>query len=233
MKFDSFSLKNARTALAKLSTRIYDSKLPKNMISDEYVQRMKRKAAVCVALANVDNHASMILTLRSKTVGTHQGQVSFPGGHIENGETAETACLRELKEEICLDAEVLGVWHDVRAVTGTMVTPVVCFVSLKNLLSSDIHSLPSDKGEVELAFSIKLDDLVKPESCKMELLNDRWTMPRFQVRDTFGKPTHPPIWGLTAFIIEGVLKEVLIPSFDCDHGFKINSALSESDIRVV
>jgi 8-oxo-dGTP pyrophosphatase MutT (NUDIX family) len=42
---------------------------------------------------------SVLFTARSQSVSTHKGQVSFPGGHIEAGEDAAAAALRETIEE--------------------------------------------------------------------------------------------------------------------------------------
>lgn len=42
----------------------------------------------------------MLFQVRTGKVKTHKGQVSFPGGHIEAGETAVEAALRETREEI-------------------------------------------------------------------------------------------------------------------------------------
>ena len=41
----------------------------------------------------------MLFTARSQAVSTHKGQVSFPGGHIEAGEDAAAAAVREAVEE--------------------------------------------------------------------------------------------------------------------------------------
>lgn len=64
----------------------------------------------------------MLFTKRSDHVGTHKGQVSFPGGHIDAGEQPEEAALRELEEElgggIEAHATTLGMHHDVVAGTA-------------------------------------------------------------------------------------------------------------------
>ena len=47
--------------------------------------------------------AVVLLTLRAARLSAHAGQVSFPGGRIEAGETPEAAALREAAEEVGLD----------------------------------------------------------------------------------------------------------------------------------
>ncbi len=53
-----------------------------------------RRAAVFIPLCNVHGVASVLFTLRSHSVGTHKGQVSFPGGHREGGERSHNTALR-------------------------------------------------------------------------------------------------------------------------------------------
>jgi hypothetical protein len=53
-----------------------------------------RRAAVFIPLCNVHGAASVLFTVRSHAVGTHKGQVSFPGGHREGGERSHNTALR-------------------------------------------------------------------------------------------------------------------------------------------
>ena len=55
-----------------------------------------RRAAVLVPLCVVDDKPSVLFTLRSGNVSTHKSQVSFPGGHLEAGETQVAAARREV-----------------------------------------------------------------------------------------------------------------------------------------
>ncbi|KAA0177347.1 hypothetical protein FNF27_01125 [Cafeteria roenbergensis] len=75
------------------------------------VEGKPKRAAVFVPLCRVrtpesqeagleDGEAAILLTVRSHNVSTHKGQVSFPGGHIDAGETPEAAAVRELLEEM-------------------------------------------------------------------------------------------------------------------------------------
>ena len=59
-----------------------------------------KKAAVLIPLVKKDNSYSILFELRSKTMKRQPGEISFPGGIIENNESPKEACLRETLEEI-------------------------------------------------------------------------------------------------------------------------------------
>jgi len=59
-----------------------------------------RQAAVLVALADGPDGAEVLLTRRAQTLSSHRGEISFPGGRVDPGETFETATLRETFEEL-------------------------------------------------------------------------------------------------------------------------------------
>ena len=69
----------------------------------------------CAASAVILHGTDVLLMQRSK--GAFIGLWSLPGGHIETGETARDAALREVREETLVDAEILGLIdvHDVVA----------------------------------------------------------------------------------------------------------------------
>ena len=56
-----------------------------------------RAAAVLIPVLGGPEPA-LLLTLRTETVSTHKGQISFPGGSLEPGESSEKAALREAHE---------------------------------------------------------------------------------------------------------------------------------------
>ncbi len=71
-----------------------------------------RVGAVLVLLEDGPSGPVVVLTRRRRDMRSHPGQVSFPGGRLDPGETVEQAALREAAEEIGLDAdsaEVVGV----------------------------------------------------------------------------------------------------------------------------
>jgi 8-oxo-dGTP pyrophosphatase MutT (NUDIX family) len=88
-----------------------------------------RCAAVLVPLVWQDDEWHLLYTRRTATLQSHKGQVSFPGGACDDGETTpEQTALREADEEIGLnsnDVNVLGRLADMITVSYFQVTPVV------------------------------------------------------------------------------------------------------------
>jgi len=73
-----------------------------------------------------DGELCLLLTRRTDEVETHKGQISFPGGMREEGETLGETAVRETFEEIGIAAnsiEVLGRFQDYVSITDVRVTP--------------------------------------------------------------------------------------------------------------
>ena len=89
-------------------------------------------AAVLVGLVEREAGLSVLLTRRADTLRRHTGQVAFPGGRSDPGETPWETALREAEEEIGLDpkhVELAGLSTPYRtAGTGYQIMPVVGFI---------------------------------------------------------------------------------------------------------
>jgi 8-oxo-dGTP pyrophosphatase MutT (NUDIX family) len=86
-------------------------------------------AAVLVPLFEKGEDCHLLFTKRSEEVKYHKGEISFPGGVVdeEDSELVSTA-LREAFEEIGLeenDVQIIGVLDDIVTITEFIVTPVV------------------------------------------------------------------------------------------------------------
>jgi 8-oxo-dGTP pyrophosphatase MutT (NUDIX family) len=128
-----------------------------------------RPAAVLLPLARDQDGWGLVFTLRTETVETHRGQVSFPGGRIEPGDSDPVAAaLRESQEEIGLlptDVKVIGVLDSLLTVTQYEITPVVGVIPWP-------YHLTLDPVEVAEAFRVPLDWLSDPAN-----LETRWREP--------------------------------------------------------
>ena len=80
-------------------------------------------------LVETENGWHILYTRRTERVESHKGQVSFPGGGCDAGETEpEQTALREAQEEIGVDpasVRVLGRLPNMITITAFRVTPVV------------------------------------------------------------------------------------------------------------
>ena len=89
-----------------------------------------REAAVLIAITD-RSRPGVILTERRHDLRDHGGQIAFPGGRVDDGETPRQAALREAWEEVALDPAAVEVVAEVdhyRTVTGFGVTPVVAVI---------------------------------------------------------------------------------------------------------
>ena len=116
-----------------------------------------RRSAVLVPIL-LHDAPTVLLTLRAATLSSHAGQVAFPGGRIEPGETPEAAALREAAEEVGLDPRLPRLAGRLPALvtgTGFHVIPVVA------LLDPPV-TLSPEPAEVAEMFEYPLSRLLDP-----------------------------------------------------------------------
>jgi 8-oxo-dGTP pyrophosphatase MutT (NUDIX family) len=116
-------------------------------------------SAVLVPLLKEEAVWKLLFTRRSDQLAEHGGQVSFPGGRTEAGDSGpmQTA-LREAREEIAIsagDAQPLGILNPVDTRTGFRIWPVVCVLHWPVTLTL---SMP----EVHEVFFVPVDWLMQP-----------------------------------------------------------------------
>ncbi len=126
-----------------------------------------RHAAVgVVLLPDRQRRACFVLTRRLSTLRRHSGQWALPGGRLEAGETEADAALREIDEEVGLrlptDA-ILGRLDDFSSRSGHLISPIVFW-------TDDDSDLVASPDEVDAAFRIPLEELVRPDSVSFEPL---------------------------------------------------------------
>jgi mutator protein MutT len=151
-----------------------------------------KHAAVLVPIV-LHPQPSILLTLRAAKLSAHAGQVSFPGGRIEAGETPEAAAVREAAEEVGLDPrlpDLLGRLPEHATGTGYRITPVVALIPAPLLLTPD-------PAEVEEPFEVPLSMILDPAA--PERRHGEW---KGQRREFWVWPHERHyIWGATAAIL--------------------------------
>ena len=155
-------------------------------------------AAVLIPLVWQDDEWHLLFTRRTDRVESHKGQVSFPGGACDEGETTpEQTALREAEEEIGLnpgEIRVLGRLTNMITITYFRVTPVVGIINWPTVFRVGEH-------EVARIFTIPLGWLANPAN--------RWEFTRPNTTRSL-IAYHPYdgelLWGATARMTDDFLK---------------------------
>jgi len=163
-----------------------------------------RPSAVLVALHDGPSGAEVILTRRSWALRNHRGEISFPGGRIDDGETPEQAALREAHEEVALGPELVEV-------VGRLPT-LATVVSLSHIVPVVARlqgrpALTPAASEVERILHVPLVDLAQPGVFHEE----QWGSPPLDRAIFFFELEDETIWGATARILVDLLQVALRP----------------------
>ncbi|WP_030171932.1 NUDIX hydrolase [Spirillospora albida] len=167
-----------------------------------------RRAGVVLCVVEHGGVPSVIVIKRAYR-GRNAGQWGLPGGRLEPGESPEEAALRELREEIGLEAgpgDVLGRLDDFPAASGFAITPVV--VALED--PGPLRPSPDEVHSVHYATLRKLaaDDtpMWVPQEDGGRLLQ-MWLGPRWRVH----APTGAMLWQFREVVLLG--RDVRVADF--------------------
>tara|TARA_B100001769_G_scaffold221769_1_gene182108 strand:- start:997 stop:1575 length:579 start_codon:yes stop_codon:yes gene_type:complete len=165
-----------------------------------------RKAAVLIAIVDCDD-PELIYTLRSNKVGSHGGEVSFPGGMHEKDDTSlEITALRESEEETGLSREqvnIIGSTDTVVSRYNVSVTPYV------GIVPPDIK-LNNDSEEIEACFRVPISFLLEDKRYRNDHIKkngESFFMPAYKFESFI-------IWGLTAMMTVDFLNITLDAGID-------------------
>jgi len=156
-----------------------------------------RKSSVCVPLIYIQGEPHLVLIRRSRKLRRHPGQISFPGGFVEQGETDLEAAFRELQEEIGVPSECTEVLDvlpcQMVALTKTQITPFLILLKC--------NEFRLNHGEVEEIYFVSINALRDTPCETIEMPNGVQTC-RYRLPGLI-------IWGATAKIITSFLQDYL------------------------
>mgnify|MGYP001811856570 CR=1 FL=1 len=196
-----------RFASTRLARDPLDVALPPG--SEEWPPELQRRltgdlrlASVLIPIMQRAGELTVLLTQRAADLRLHPGQISFPGGRMEEGdEDLRFTALRETSEEVGIAPEqvsVIGYLDAMPTITGYAVTPVV------GLVEASVE-LIIDPVEVETAFEVPLEFVLDDRSVQhreREFEGRMVPMVEFHFEDR-------RIWGITAHLLQVFRKYLL------------------------
>lgn len=158
-------------------------------------------AAVLFPIVLREGGHTVLLTQRTAHLRDHAGQISFPGGRVEDDDLSPShTALRETEEEIGLTPEriqIIGFLPEYRTGTGFRVTPVVALVQPP-------FELQPDPFEVAEVFEVPLAFLLDPANHQRHSMHYRGAL-----RSYFAMPYGEYfIWGATAGMIRSLTERL-------------------------
>ena len=176
------------------------------------------RSAVIVPLIQRGDGVEIVLELRSRHLRRSPGEVGFPGGRVEAGESPWQTALREMEEELAVGSdqvELLGRLPEQQRLRNELVVPFV------GRLAEGVELKP-DGIEVEEVFTLSVDHLLQHDFRKAGLVEEYTLSADFPIdylpdgkwSRRITRPVHYLIygkyliWGLSANILLRLLELV-------------------------
>jgi 8-oxo-dGTP pyrophosphatase MutT (NUDIX family) len=157
-----------------------------------------RDGAALLLVYPHDDTLHFPLTVRGSGLRNHTGQVSLPGGRVDQGESYEDAALREAEEEIGVDpraVQVLGRLTPLHIpVSGYILHPVIGFTSMR-------PAFQRAEWEVARIIEAPVSVLNDPRSRKREMRTRSVSGQTIDVDVPFYDIDGEKVWGATAMVL--------------------------------
>lgn len=163
----------------------------------EIIAPQHRRACVLIPLIRNGAGWSILFTQRSENLAAHSGQIAFPGGSVEAGETLEGAAIREAEEEVGIPGnlvELIGRLDDLVTHSGFLVAPFV------GVIHEPVEYVIQEAEVVEV-FEVPVEALLDVRNPEVRYVPFR----RKEYPAYFYHHERFEIWGLTGRMLKAFL----------------------------
>lgn len=155
-----------------------------------------RPAAVLIPLVDYGNELTVLFTQRALHLKHHPGQISFPGGGLNEGENIFDGAMRETEEEVGIPTgqiTTIGALPNFRTISGYCVAPVVGFIEPN-------YPIAIDENEVSSIFEVPLPFLLNQNNHQVHYAERKGTKQPIYFIPWQDKL----IWGATASMLRNL-----------------------------
>lgn len=110
--------------------------------------------SVLIPLIEIEGELHILYELRSYHMSAQPGEISFPGGKVESGESYRDAAIRETMEELNIDRSNIEVLGELDYFVSYSNISIYCFLGV--LSGVNVHKLRPNKAEVDHVFTVPL-----------------------------------------------------------------------------
>ena len=194
----------------------------KDKVNDRLAKPMdvRYKYAILVPIIEKNNRLELIFQVRAKTLNRQPGEISFPGGEVEKGETFKEAAIRETMEELNILEENINVIGELDYIVSYYNSTVHGF--LGTIEGVNVDKIKPNKAEVDHIFTVPLDFFLEnePDIYYLDLLiqnsaefpynlipngeNYKWGKGKHTVH--FYHYEDYIIWGYTAKVVKNLIE---------------------------
>ena len=182
--------------------------------------------SVCIPLVPTDEGLSVLMEVRASELKTQPGDICFPGGNMEDGETPLECALREMEEETGIpaaEADILGQFDTLYGFSGYKL-----YTFVAALPGGILDRTRINEDEVSELFTVPLDFFAEtvPENYDVDVVSKvddfpyektgispdyNWrkgknVLPLYRYKDRI-------IWGMTAMILKWMSEKILNQTF--------------------
>jgi 8-oxo-dGTP pyrophosphatase MutT (NUDIX family) len=189
--------------LSRVNSADIQHEVPTTPMRPPFVN-VTKESSVLAALFHHDDDLRLLLTRRDGRLRNHKGEVAFPGGRLNDGETPLQAALRESHEEVGLSPDRVKILGQLEALTtvvsASTITPFVGYID------GTLPDLVPNPGEVDRIFDVSLYELTHPDCYHEEV----WQFQDGTFPIWFFDVEDDTVWGATGRMIRRLLDLVLL-----------------------